>query len=75
MELEAFENNVEEPPPNPLTEDQVQEVNLGTSDDPRRTFVNAHIKGRELEDFVYFLRKFVDCFAWTYAEMTGLDPE
>ena len=48
---------------------------MGTSDNPRPTFLNAHIKGKELEDFVYFLREFVDCFAWTYAEMPGLDPK
>ena len=24
---------------------------------------------------MYFLLEFVDCFAWTYAEMLGLDPE
>ena len=75
MELEASENNVEEPPPKPPTEDQVQEVNLGTRDHPRPTYINAHIKGRELKDFVYFLQEFVDCFAWTYAEMLGLVPE
>ena len=46
--MEAYKNNVEEPPPNPPTEDQVQEVNLGTSDNPHPTFVNAHIKGNEL---------------------------
>ena len=47
----------------------------GTADHPRPTFVNAHIKGKELEDFVYFLREFANCFAWTYTEIPGLDPE
>ena len=61
--MELSENNVEEPPPNPPIEDQVQEVNLGTLDNSCPTFVNAHIKGNELEDFVYFLSEFVDCFA------------
>ena len=46
VELEASEKNVEEPPPNPQTEDLVQEVNLETPDNPRPTFVNAHIKER-----------------------------
>ena len=75
MELEASKNNVEEPLPNPPVEDQVQEVNMGTSNNPHPIFVNAHIKGKELDDFVYFLREFVDCFAWTYVKMQGLDPE
>ena len=48
---------------------------MGTPDNPRCTFVNAHIKGNELEDFLYFLLEFVDCFAWTYVEMLGLYPE
>ena len=75
MVLEASESNVEEHSPNPSTKDQVQEVYWGTSDNPRPTFVDAHIKGNEIEDFVYFLREFVDCFALTYAEMSGLDLE
>ena len=68
MELEVSENNVEEPSPNPTTEDQVQEENLGTLNNPHPTFVNAHIKGKELENFMYFLHDFVDCFAWNSAE-------
>ena len=69
VELEASKNNVEERPPNLPIEDKVQEVNMGTPDNLRHTFVNAHIKRNELEDFVYLLHEFVDCFAWTYAEM------
>ena len=75
MELEASKNNVEESPPNPPTEDQVQKLNLGTLDSPRPTFVNAHIKGKELEHFVYFLYEFFYFFTWTYVEMPRLDPE
>ena len=48
---------------------------MGTPDNPHPTFVNAHINGNELEDLVYFLREFMDYFAWNYAEMPGLDPE
>ena len=48
---------------------------MGTPDNPHPTFVNAHIKGKELKDFMYFLHEFLECFAWTYAEMPGLDPE
>ena len=75
MELKTSENNVEEPPLNSPTKGQVQEVNLETPYNPRPTFVNAHIEEKELEDFVYFLHEFMDCFAWTYAEMTELNPK
>lgn len=75
MESEASENNVEEPLPHPPIEDQVLEVNLGIPDNPCPTIVNVHIKGKELEEFVYFLLEFVDCFAWAYAKMPGLDSE
>ena len=75
MELEASKNNVKDPPSNPPIEDQLQEINLGTSDNPHPTFVNAQIKRNELEDFVYFLHEFIDCFGWTYPEMPGLDPK
>lgn len=29
----------------------------------------------ELEEYVRFLRDYIDCFAWIYAKMPRLDPK
>ena len=73
--MEASENIVEEPPSNLPTKDYVQKIDLGTPDNPRPVFISKNIKDDELPEYVSFLREFVDCFAWSYAEMLGLDPK
>ncbi|XXG47601.1 hypothetical protein AAC387_Pa02g2225 [Persea americana] len=75
VKLEAFENIVEEPPSNLPTEDFVQKIDLGTPNNPRPVFISKNIKDDELPEYVSFLCEFVDCFAWSYAEMPGLDPK
>ncbi|XXG59348.1 hypothetical protein AAC387_Pa04g1450 [Persea americana] len=75
VELEASENIMEEPHSNLPTEDFVQKIDLGTPDNPRPVFISKNIKDDELPEYVSFLREFVDCFAWSYAEMPGLHPK
>ncbi|XXG47440.1 hypothetical protein AAC387_Pa02g2086 [Persea americana] len=75
VELEASENIVEEPPSNLPTEDSVQKIDLGTPDNSRPVFISKNIKDDELPEYVSFLHEFVDCFAWSYIEMPGLDPK
>jgi hypothetical protein len=57
-----------------LTVDELVEINLGTDDDPRPTFVSATLTLEEHESYQTFLMEFQDCFAWSYKEMPGLDP-
>ncbi|XXG53393.1 hypothetical protein AAC387_Pa03g1488 [Persea americana] len=75
VDLETSDNVVEEPPSNLPTEDSVQKIDLGTLDNPRPVFISKNVKDEELPEYVSFLREFVDCFAWSYAEMPGLDPK
>jgi hypothetical protein len=56
------------------TVDELVEVNLGTEDDPRPTFVSATLTEEEREGYRSFLMEYRDCFAWNYKEMPGLDP-
>ena len=57
------------------TVDELVEINLGTEDDPRPTFVSASLTLQERESYREFLIEFRDCFAWSYKEMPGLDPQ
>ncbi|CAL2228365.1 unnamed protein product [Prunus armeniaca] len=59
----------------PEVEDPLQEINLGTEEDPRPTFISALLKGPLKNELVALLQEFKDCFAWHYHEMPGLDRE
>ncbi|CAL2270312.1 unnamed protein product [Prunus armeniaca] len=59
----------------PEVEDPLQEINLGTEEDPRPTFISALLKEPLKNELVALLQEFKDCFAWHYHEMPGLDRE
>jgi hypothetical protein len=58
-----------------LTIDELVEINLGTEDGPRPTFLCASLTPEERENYREFLLEFRDCFAWSYKEMPGLHPQ
>ena len=55
--------------------DELKEINLGTEDDPRPTFISVLLPNDRVEEVKALLHEFRDCFAWTYAEMAGLSPD
>ena len=53
----------------------MEEVNLGASlGSPKLVFISSQLKAQEKEQLIALLRRYVDVFAWTYDEMSGLDP-
>lgn len=56
------------------TIDELIEVNLGTEEEPRPTFLSATLTKEEREGYQNFLMEYRDYFAWNYKEMPGLDP-
>ncbi|CAL2230061.1 unnamed protein product [Prunus armeniaca] len=57
----------------PEVEDLLQEINLGTEEDSRPTFVSALLEEPLKSEIIALLHDFRDCFAWDYHEMPGLD--
>ena len=57
----------------PQVKDPLDEVNVGTADDPRPLFISALLSPSMKEDLCKLLHEFKDCFAWSYHEMPGLD--
>jgi hypothetical protein len=55
--------------------DELVEINLGTEDGPRPTFVSASLTPEERENYREFLMEFRDCFAWSYKEMPRVDHQ
>ncbi|BFG15988.1 hypothetical protein CerSpe_022620 [Prunus speciosa] len=56
------------------TIDDLQEINLGTVDSPKPIFVSALLTSQELEEYTQLLQEYRDVFAWSYQDMSGLDP-
>ncbi|XP_071912458.1 uncharacterized protein [Coffea arabica] len=56
------------------TVDELKEINLGTSDDPRPIYISSCMTPEEEKEYVDLLLEFRDVFAWNYSEMSGLDP-
>ncbi|KAA0059652.1 gag protease polyprotein [Cucumis melo var. makuwa] len=55
--------------------DELKEVNLGTKEEPRLTFISTQISNGDENEYVNLLKAYKDVFAWSYKEMPGLDPK
>jgi hypothetical protein len=58
----------------PNTVDELAKINLGTEEDPRPSFISASLPEEVADRLKTFLKSYMDCFAWSYKEMPGLDP-
>ena len=54
-------------------QDPLIKVNLGTKEEPRVTFMSGHLGPEEFARILEVLKKYKDCFAWSYTELTGLN--
>ena len=66
-----IEEGIEDAPPtfeegNKVAADDLKEVNLGTPEDIRPTFLSANLTTEEMQDYVKLLSEYRDIFAWTY---------
>ena len=53
------------------TIDELEEIHLGTTEDPRPTFVAKALPEEEKMAIKQLLQEFRDVFAWNYTEMPG----
>ena len=56
-------------------QDPLDEVNLGTKDEPKPTYVSAWLDPITRSRILEVLKEFKDCFAWDYSELPGLDRQ
>ena len=52
--------------------DELEEVDIGSRDKPRPTYVSAKLDPEYNRELVVLLKEFKDCFAWEYYEMPSL---
>ncbi|XP_016453904.1 uncharacterized protein LOC107778205 [Nicotiana tabacum] len=55
--------------------DALKEVNLGTAEDSRPTYVSALPTTDEESTYVELLKEYRDVFSWSYKEMSSLDTK
>ena len=71
---ETFEEDVEAAPlGGQSTIDELKEVNLGTIEEPRPTFISAQLSDDDENEYVSLLRAYKDVFLWSCRKMSGLD--
>ena len=52
----------------------MKEVNLGTDEDPKPTYLSSFLEIDEEVAYMNILKEYRDIFAWSYKEMPGLNP-
>ncbi|KAA0032588.1 uncharacterized protein E6C27_scaffold43053G00550 [Cucumis melo var. makuwa] len=80
LEIETPEEDVEDVPQSledggQSIVDELKEVNLGTIEEPRPTFISASLSSEEEGKYMSLLTEYKDIFAWSYKEMPRLDPK
>ena len=56
-----------------MMESYLVEVDIGSGDKPRPTFISAKLDSECKQQLTNLLKEYKDCFAWDYTEMPGLD--
>ncbi|KAA0052799.1 uncharacterized protein E5676_scaffold148G00410 [Cucumis melo var. makuwa] len=74
LEIETLEEDTEDAPQSledggQSTVDELKEVNLGTIEEPRPTFISASLSSEEEGKYMSLLVEYMDIFAWSYKEM------
>ena len=54
--------------------DELKKINLGTTKEPRPTFISALLTPEEEEGYLRLLVEYKDVFTWTYKEMPRRNP-
>jgi len=58
-----------------VSDDELKELNLGPPEEPHPIYVNSLLTSEEEKEYFNILGECKDVFAWSYQEMTGLDPK
>ncbi|PKI40931.1 hypothetical protein CRG98_038679 [Punica granatum] len=52
----------------------MEEINVGTEDEPRNLKIGTGLDPTQRARMIDFLTRYQEVFAWSYADMSGLDP-
>ena len=57
----------------PQVNDPLEEINVGTTDNPQSLFISALLPQPMKTDLCKLLNEFKECFSWSYHKMPSLD--
>ena len=60
--------------PKRVPEDVVEEVNLGTEEEPQTVKISKNLDNEFREQMINLLKEYKSVFAWSYKDMQGIDP-
>ena len=60
--------------PTSTVEEPMKEINLGMDDDLRTIIISLNFTPKEEHALINVLKEYKDAFAWTYEDMSDLDP-
>lgn len=58
-----------------MSANPLEKVDIGDGTIPRPTFVNQNLNYEYKGELIELLKEYVDCFAWKYHKMPGLNHE
>lgn len=58
-----------------MKQDQLREVDLGEDGEGKQVKISAHLEEQFKEELMKLLKEYQDVFAWSYADMEGIDPK
>ena len=56
-------------------EEQTISVNIGNPDETKEVRIGSSLNSQERDEMLELLREYIDVFAWSYADMPGIDPD
>ena len=75
QELPEFAAVQKQDEPSPLVQDPTEDVNIGSEEDPKILQIGTSLSPEEKKRLTDFLKQHEEVFAWTYEDMSGLDPK
>ena len=55
--------------------DSLERINLGSEEDPKEVKIRALLHPGVKSSLIELLKEYVDIFAWSYQDMSGLDTD
>ena len=56
-------------------EEPVESVNLGTKEDKKEVKIDANLESSVKQRLIQMMHDYVEIFAWSYEDMSGLDTD
>ena len=55
--------------------DETQTINIGTEENPKLVLIGSTLTLEKKSELTNLLKEYKDVFAWSYQDMSGIDPE